>query len=287
MIRDFTMGTDPEFLLIHNKTVIRASNHVTLDDKFGRDGNGYTFEARPNPSMNPLVIIHEIRKIFVQKIIHDNKFAQYKWVAGSYVRAGDNDPRDFPLGGHIHFGIKNNVITHEKACRILDNYVGLISVLLENKDDGFLRRNDPDYGEYGVAGEFRAQTYGFEYRTPSSWIQSPYISTGIMCLGKAVMFEVLNNKRFTPLYKNYATEFKKMDVNKLRKDFPAVWESIKSMSLYKEYKPYLDLLYFLVHNGYSWTTKRDMRQTWGLFDTKPLLSNLIPVNVVWSRFVNK
>lgn len=282
-MKDFLIGADPEFLCVDKKynRVVQASQFVKGNDRFGMDGNQFTFEARPIPSKNPLVVVNNIREIFLKKIVKDDRFCDYDWYSGSYYHCGPNDTRDFPLGGHIHFGIKENQIKFPTACSILDNYVGLVSVLLEDKDDGYERRSD---GDYGFASDFRPQDYGFEYRTPSSWLSSPYIASGMLCLSKMVMFETLNNPKFVPRQNDYGYEFEKMKKDSLREDFPDAWADIQKMSLYNDYKPYVDLLYKLIKEKRIWSTP-DMRQPWGMFNLNRINKSQVPLEVVWNRFL--
>lgn len=282
--KEFLIGADPEFICVNGGKVVQAGHFVTGDDRFGMDGNGWTFEARPEPSPNPFVLTNNIRKIFLQKLIQDNRFCGYEWLSGSYHPQGVHDVRDFPLGGHIHFGIKKSLIGYKESCQILDSYVGLPTILLEDVNEGLARRED---GDYGFASDFREQPYGFEYRTPSSWLSSPYVATGVLCLAKMVMYEVLNNSRFKFLGANYNKEFVNMDTDGLREHFPTIWKSITKMKLYGQYKPYVDLLYRLIKEGKTWNTNRDIKQSWGLFDANALTRQAIPVQVVWHDFLNK
>src|SRR6267154_5032104 len=181
-VTDFTIGADPEFTCVDQKNrVISASDTVSEDDDFGVDGNGMTFEIRPKESTEPLQLVHNIHDIFVRQVIKDNDFLKFRWISDSWYSG-------YPLGGHIHFGVGSRV-NHENAVLRLDNYLGLPSLLIETKSKGIRRRADG----YGRMGDYRDQDWGFEYRPTSSWLTSPYVSAAILCLGKTVMYEMLNN----------------------------------------------------------------------------------------------
>src|ERR1017187_1859540 len=184
-IFDFSIGADPEFVMVDNKSLM-DKNILRDGDIFGIDGNGVSFEVRPDPSLSPLEVTHNIRSIFVRQCLKNPKFMEYDWFAGSFQR-------EYPLGGHIHFGIKENVINPKKAANILSQYVGAITVLIEEYDQGCRRRQD--HHGYGQIEDTRPKSYGFEYRTPASWITSPIVASAILCLAKVVMFEALNNDK--------------------------------------------------------------------------------------------
>ncbi len=270
------MGADPEFICVNSKgSIIHSQNVVStsVTADFGCDGNGVTFEVRPAPSKNPIEVVHNIRDIFIRQVIEKPSFLKYNWISGSFHK-------DYPIGGHIHFGIKNNVIAHTSAISFLDDYVGSISILLENKEDGLKRRSY----DYGLMGDYREQDWGFEYRPMSSWISSPYVATAIIALSKTVMYEVLNNPKFDWHTFVMDIDFKEMRQDNIRELFPKIWSDITKMTLYQNYKPYIDLLYFLVTNKLTWLSTSSMKDSWGIIDMKKCISKKFTLDVIWQRF---
>lgn len=232
-----------------------------------------TFEVRPSPSKNPIEIVHNIRDIFIRQTIEKPSFLKYNWISGSFHR-------DLPIGGHVHFGLNDKQISHKFAVNLLDNYVGVISILLENKNDGLERRK---HG-YGEMGDYREQDWGFEYRPMSSWLSSPYIATAIIALSKTIVYESLNNPKFDWHTCVESDDFKNMNQDKLREKFPKIWKDITKMTLYQNYKPYIDLLYFLITNNLTWLSATGMKDSWGIIDMKKCISKKVSLDVIWQRY---
>lgn len=273
---DFTIGADPEFAIVNrNNRVIQAGDYFSDDngEQFGCDGNGITFEVRPDPSKEPLQVVNNIHDIFVRQVIAEPEFLKFKWLSGSFQHG-------YPLGGHVHFGISNRHVSHEVAVNFLDHYVGLISLLLEVKRDGKRRRDD----DYGSMGDYREQEWGFEYRPMSSWLSSPYIAAAMLCLSKTVMFEVMNNPNFEWHKLAQADDFYLMRQSKILEHFPTLWKDITKMRMYQVYKPYLDLIYFLVKNKLTWIPPTSMKECWGVADMSVCFTNKLSLDAIWARF---
>lgn len=275
---DFTIGADPEFSCEYRNRLVSASDYVGGDSHldFGRDGNAVTFELRPAPSKNPLQIVHNIRGIFMRQVMREPKFLKFKWVSGSFHL-------NYPLGGHVHFGLTNQQVDHYDAINILDHYVGVCSLLLEKRSDAIRRRQD----SYGHMGDMRVQDWGFEYRPMSSWISTPYVAAAMLCLSKAVMYERLNNSKFVWHRMAVSNDFVRCDQKRLLTLFPTIWNDITKMHLYQKYKPHIDLIYHLVSNKQSWLHKNDLKECWGIINMKPYITEKVTVDVLWNRFNNE
>ncbi len=275
-IQDFTIGADPEFACLNQRgRLIHAGDVVSHEEgtEFGSDGNAVTFEIRPEPSNDPLIVVNNIHDIFLRTIIEKPEFVKFKWISGTWYGS-------LAFGGHVHFGISNKIINHHTAVQYLDNYVGVVSLLMEIKNDGINRRRDG----YGCMGDMRCQNWGFEYRSMSSWISSPYIAAAIMCLSKTVMYEVINNSKFE--WHEYAVNdnFYKMEQEKILEKFPSIWDDITKMYLYQVYKPYIDLIYFLVKNNFTWFPSSGMKESWGVVNMEPCITNKIGIDLIWHRY---
>ena len=273
---DFTIGADPEFgALDRSGNIVCASDYVDggNDVEFGCDGNDMTFELRPAPSKNPLQIVNNIHDIFVRKTIETPEILKLKWIAGTW-HAG------YPFGGHVHFGLSNRQVNHSEAINHLDHYVGVVSLLLEVKADGIKRRED----SYGGMGDMRTQSWGFEYRPMSSWLSSPYVAAAILCLSKTVMYEKLNNPNFKWHQFAVPADFRNMNQERILSKFPEIWADITKMYLYQQYKPYIDLIYFLVKNRLTWLTASGMKESWGVVNMTPCISNKVSMDILWHRY---
>lgn len=199
----FTIGADPEFGFVHanaDDVLVgegrctgndddcdddcedcewHSDNDLTEED-FGLDGAQDIAEIRPRASENPIEVANSIRSIMREglKLYPDSK--KYIWKAGSIVNGN-------PIGGHIHFGIGRAIDIMEYG-RILDRSVSLVLLMLERKRDAIIRR-----GDYGTLNDCRYKDWGFEYRTPASWITDYRTAVGTLCLAHSVMHDALND----------------------------------------------------------------------------------------------
>ena len=279
-----TFGADPELTLIGKEGVVNAASVLKDPEcsELGHDGNQVTFEVRPEPSTDPIEIVHNIRGLFVRQVLKNPKFLDYQWLGGTWKHG-------YPLGGHIHVGAKSDKINPSEATKILSNYVGFITLLLENKDEGLLRRK----GGYGGFDDNRTQPYGFEYRAPSSWLVSPHITTAVLCLSKMVIFEVLNNDKFKPSTRVTKVLFSNEKEKELYEIFPEVWREITQMMLYQKYKMQVDPIYFLITKKRSWYPNKrdgekpkemDIKEAWSIVDMRPYLVTQIKLDSIWSKW---
>ncbi len=276
---DFTVGADPEFVCLDTRgEIVYACDLVSeeADTELGADGNHKTFEVRPAPSQNPIQLVSNIHDIFVRQSLEQPEFLKLNWKAGSYAGG-------LPIGGHVHFGLKRDQIDCGCACTFMDNYVGVISLLLEDYEGGTRRRYD-GYGIPTGDAKLRVQPWGFEYRVMSSWLTSPYVSAAILCLSKVVMYEAVNNPNFKWHKFACRSYFEEMKQSKVLEKFPKIWADIVKMKLYQEYKPYIDWIYFLVTNRLTWFPKNSMRESWGVVNMQPCITNKIGMDIIWSRY---
>ena len=277
---DFTIGADPEFACVHKRRIVPAHDYVDTDDTldFGCDGNEITFELRPAPSKNPIQIVNNIRDIFIRQVIKDPQFLKFKWVAGSWHKG-------YAFGGHVHFGLTSNQICHSDAVEFLDHYVGACCLLIEKKEDAIMRRRTDLHGQqYGRMGDMRVQDWGFEYRPMNSWLSTPYVAAAMLCLSKTVMYEVMNNSKFKWHKFVVQNDFTRCNQDRLIQQFPSLWDDITKMHLYQTYKPYIDLIYYLVRNRLTWLNANDMKDCWGVIDMSKCISEKVGVDVIWNRY---
>lgn len=282
---DFTIGTDAEFIISSPGGNLIEANKYTPSGPMGADGYNYnnnggdgnsTWEIRSKPSTNPVEIIHNIREIFSDYVAKYPQFLTYNWEAGSYVKGRS-------IGLHVHFGDKEqNFNTIEDITYFLSNYVGLISLLLEDEQG---RKNRRKSGDYGFFNDYRQQPWGWEYRSMSSSLASPYVTNALLCLSKTVVYEYRNNKDFQKEldYINEA-DFVYGNINLAKENFPKVWADITKMQLYQVYKPYIDILYFLVTNNLTWFPKnQNMKEAWGLTDVTLPLGG-VDLETIWFKY---
>lgn len=270
---DFTIGADPEFCCIDTfNQVVPANRYGNGDSELGCDGNGTTFEVRPSPAKNPLKVVSNIQKIFLQHTVRYPDFLRWQWISGAYTN-------NQPLGGHIHFGTSDK-IDGRTGSQILSQYAGSILLLLEGENA--LKRRVNGGHNYGGFEDFRPQSYGFEYRTPSSWLTHPHMAAAALCLAKTVMSEVLNNKKFSPITYFSPECIDTCNTTEIKRHFPSIWKSVTEMKQYQKFKPHIDLLYYLINSGKNWYPKNDFKQVWGLIDTR-IPEKPITLETIWSR----
>lgn len=270
----FTIGSDPEMILVDGAgRLIRAGDVLRKTDKFGVDGHAYIAELRPEPAVHPQKFIENLQKLFRTKT---DKLEKYRWLAGPWVH-------NKPLGGHIHFGVpkKDNYID------ALDNLLGNVLALTEPEELARERRTVVFYGDkpYGCLSDFRDKKWGFEYRTPSSFIVNPGVSLGIMSLAKAIIHEELlgSSSAWTklPAKTRAALKFKKEDFYACNKKIfiphiPLLWEVFKSMRYFSENYEGKDMwgavayLRNKVVESLGYNVNRDIKLSWRLLpENKP------------------
>jgi hypothetical protein len=254
------------------------------------DGSGRPFEVRPDPSNDPMEVVENIANIFREAVSDEPRLASYNWIAGA-------DPRGWPTGGHIHFGIMQPngrfMVEPPKACARLDNHLGAILALIEGPE-GSLRRSH----NYGLPGDYRIQQWGFEYRTPASWLTSPYVAAACLCLAKAIVWESVNNDKFawrdhllkpSETYDPYtpggptSNAIRTSNLAPIRDHFPSIWEDITKLTLYQDLKIQIDMLHFLVANKLQWHPRKGMQQAWGINNALLPMPFSLDMDSIWLR----
>lgn len=279
-VKPFTLGADPEFMCMAGPEANAAHTHADDGDnaeEFGLDGSSQCYEVRPAPSVSPIQLVHNIHQVFMGQVARQPAMLDYNWRAGSHA--------GHPLGGHIHFGIRGFDEDESRANEygvVLDDYVGAVTALIEDREEGVKRRTPDQWGQhYGKGHDCRVNKWGFEYRTPSSWLTSPYVAAGVLSLAKVVMHQTLN-KRFKHKARIGAWDFSTMDTDTLRVVSPAIWSDIRAMELYPKYKTYLDFLYRLVEMKRNWFPKSSMKDSWGIVNLDyPMTFDL---STIWARY---
>lgn len=276
------LGADPEFVCFNKDGYMVTADNTRFrgaDDEIGGDASGRPFEVRPEPSDDPLEVVHNIRTSLLTHTLRNPAFYEYDWKAGSYYESPNI--RATPIGGHIHISGQDVIdeIDH------LDMYIGALSTLMEQRDPGRLRRR----AGYGFASDVREQPYGIEYRTPSSWIVSPQAAAAMLCLMKTVLFEYSTNPDFDFWYSSAAQKaISAVDVRVLRANYQGIWGTVKRMKLYPKYRSYLDFIDFIVSNKLSWTPRRSMKDAWGIPEPGRMrVGSPVVISSIWERFGGK
>ena len=182
------IGTDPEFILLdENGKVIRAKkiryfNSTSPTKKVGCDGAGTQVEIRPAPAS-----IKNIDR-FYNNIVQTLKLVagycnkrKYTILGGTGKKGKDSmgETHFIPIGGHIHFGATNlDKLNKSHFIKILDTYFTPISNMLYSSAKIRKRRGNG----YGRLGSYEPKNYGFEYRTPYTFLINPFYTKALFSL---------------------------------------------------------------------------------------------------------
>lgn len=168
----FTLGCDPELICKRDGVFVPADEYFKSRSSFGLDGNTSVAEVRPGYSENPLELTAKIQKII--EYGHD-KAPALEFYAGHYQS-------NFPIGGHIHFGLD----PESRFVNALDIVLGSLSECIDDEDQRYQRERTG----YGKKGAYRANDHGFEYRTCGSWLLSPSVTLVTLTLAKLSILSV-------------------------------------------------------------------------------------------------
>ncbi|WP_025028552.1 putative amidoligase domain-containing protein [Caldalkalibacillus mannanilyticus] len=252
------LGADLEFVLRHqNGKYVIASKYFSRNGRVGHDAiwlrgkrNKYPIgELRPAPTENPKKLfanIYECLRIAVKKVNHP----KIEFLAGGKPLSG------YPIGGHIHF---SRVDLHSHFIRALDNYLTLPLFLLES-DLSISRRP-----KYGFIGDYREQFHGgFEYRTPPSWITTPTIARGVICLAKVISSDYRQLKTMPLNRYEIQKAFYNGDKKSILPVVQSLWKELQHCPTFEDYKKELEAFYSLIKKNYSWDEHSDLREPWKL-----------------------
>jgi len=79
-------------------------------------------------------------------------------------------------------------------------------------------------------------------------------------------------------------DFVNMNQSRILSYFPEIWSDITKMYLYQTYKPYIDLIYFLIKNKLTWMPQSGMQESWGVVNMQACITNKIGMDVIWHRY---
>jgi len=215
------------------------------------------------------------------------------WKAGT-VAEGDGEV--YPTGGHIHFGIHSAVprrvfgdrdVYYKKMTRYLDTYLAQVVRQLENPHELGARLD----GEYGFLGDHRANEHGFEYRVLGSWLTSPRVAEGVLCLAQTIAYQhmLLTSKGKCP-EENQLTPNSELDdynsgswdrgainvpraLKVYRTKFKELQTDIRKFKLYRRHELPIEFIFKLVETKKSWYPGEevDMKAAWGLVNAKGVI----------------
>jgi len=165
-----TIGCDPELIIFDKKTRVRADAILHRAEIFGCDGHSSTAELRPAAHNDTREVLNNIASLLMW---FKETFPEYSLIAGAHV---DGEP----IGGHIHIG---GTLYPELNDR-LDKVFYALNILVEPEEQTKKRSS---VGSYGQRKEFRRKPWGIEFRTPLSWLLSPYHALAYLGLAKLIV----------------------------------------------------------------------------------------------------
>ncbi|MBK9096706.1 MAG: hypothetical protein IPM14_01035 [bacterium] len=172
----FTIGCDPELICHRNGQFVPAHNYFKSQSSFGLDGCESTAELRPGFSVSPVDLTSKIYKILDYG---HSKAPDLEFYAGHFVDS-------YAIGGHTHFSVESTT----EIIEALDVVLGSFSNCIDDK----LQRQKRERSGYGKRGAYRKKHYGFEYRTPGSFLLSPSVTLVHLTLAKLAVIGVLEDK---------------------------------------------------------------------------------------------
>jgi hypothetical protein len=265
--RIISIGSDPEFIFVQGKTkydareALRKKNALSEDDgdrcstQIGTDGCASTGELRPTYANSPEGHFNNIKTLIGQL---------YNISKGEFKIMGGNFPSFTSLGGHIHFGNLPDGIDSNKMAELLDIYLSLPLLLVEEEEPARKRRT----GSYGKLGQIRRQSWGQEYRTPASWILHPDIAMAVLCLSYTIIDHYINNLDYkaNKILLDYIKKTDSFNMAKIKDIEPFIvhcYEEITKMDLFPKYKKEINLIFKMIQRGEKWDESKDMLCTWG------------------------
>ncbi len=180
LVNHFKVGADPEFIFLTIREMARKdaqSFGLAAGVAFGADNCGRIAELRPHPARSTLAVVASIQSTLKWLAVHKPQTMNYIWRCGAFVE-GD------ALGGHIHFGrMQPGSLLRESAALDALMY-WLTRVGVYDNEEGRQRIKG---GHYGRLNDRRSQKYGYEYRTPPSWLDSPWMAFFYLTLAKLMV----------------------------------------------------------------------------------------------------
>jgi len=300
------IGADPEFSFQNSDgELVEASNVMSrVRSCFGLDGCDSIAELRPAPDFNPSQVVKTIYTDLRRGYMENPDIRDLYWKAGSIAEVSEG----YSTGGHIHFGLRgavrglcrSNEDYYRELTRFLDTYLGQVGRLLEDPREAEARFGE---GEYGHLGDYRSNAHGMEYRVLGSWLSSPRIAEGVLCLAQTVAYQHLWEKKhkikrdiskIAPAHEysdgdgdgdcicetDDAAENCDGDCNPPpstppefrtamrlhRKRFPELRKQIRTFKLYKKHKNAIEFLFTLIEKRKTWFPGKnvDMKAAWGI-----------------------
>jgi hypothetical protein len=270
-LTEVAIGSDLEVMLRNPQgKMVLASRYFTRRGRIGCDDRSVQMdgkrlpllEFRPDPAQNPVTLVSNLRQLMT-RAAHTVNREGVEW------RAGSMPFRPYCTGGHIHF---SGVPFSSYFVRVLDNYLGIPLMLIEDNKTAELRRP-----KYGFLGDVRMKPWGFEYRTPASFIVSPEVTAAAFCLA----YVIAVHHRELPVYDVYEPNvqfaFYQGEKERLRPLIERNLTQVRKLRTYEQYREMIEPFFRMIETGATWDENMDVRLAWGVPLTKSRLDHQVKI----------
>lgn len=261
-----SLGSDPELIFTDSSGLLVGANSVLsggTNAPFGCDGASSIAELRPGVAQTPRTMVHQLQSLMRQELETNSQLASINWWAGNQVCGRD-------IGGHIHLGgdFAQSSSGRDSIVRGLDQILSPIVILVEDADQARARRS----GGYGQLGAYEGKSYGFEYRTPASWLVSKGAALAVLSIAHAVAQTAesrgddwdltQSDQRF--LSDMSSSRFREADKDYFQSRFQRTWKILGRFQKAREYWPEISYLRQLIQSGRTWHNGQDIKARWRL-----------------------
>lgn len=183
LVNHFKVGADPEFVFEHPDTgkYIHAGLYFESGGSglFGADGSRRQMELRAYPSRSVLEVVASLAEALQGIYTYEPRTRKLMWRAAPYYKHDG-------CGGHVHFGRRRRYSYkgERSALDVMAHHL-LSSGVIDYKE----HKNRVEMTGYGEFGDVRRQSYGYEYRTLSTWLGSPQQAFLCLTAMKLAVFE--------------------------------------------------------------------------------------------------
>lgn len=274
------LGSDPEALIVRpdrkagDGRLVPASRLLKMSAKMGCDGCDSVAELRPNAAQSPREHYAHIKRLLV---VLNKKFAENKRSMGRLEAVAGSGSHDlnYVIGGHIHFGSDSDVFRQtsvkSKMLPVLDALLQVPFTCVEMRNNNIYRRM---YGGYGQPGSYQDKRYGFEYRTPASWLVSPLYTKAALAIAFVIgdYAESTNGGGvlLNQTKEHFAGKFSPADIKQARLDklrplaLQESWRMLRKFPGYRLHRRDIDPLFGVILQNRFWNEEADVLKAHGL-----------------------
>jgi hypothetical protein len=191
------VGADPEFAIVDPATGYLTGATFQLTNAFGNIGADCSGgEIRPSPG-SPRQVTENIRALIRASL--DSHYKDKILLAGG----GSDSPETsrgsnckISTGGHIHFNVRWESNSYGEPNEDYRRHIALLDRYIGRPMKAMVGGRRGGGGGYGAEGSIDTKEYGFEYRTPPSWLTDPRLTEAVLSVGYLITEKFLNDPGF-------------------------------------------------------------------------------------------